>query len=97
MEERGLLLDAVSLLHPAISGSSPYYSPALFSALPDSVFTTSVADALWAIVTPAYVQLSQEFHVSLDEVASSFAASLPGLAAFTYVAAIVFYPLNVGI
>ena len=38
---------------------------------------------MWAMVTPAYVQLSQEFHVSLDEVASSFDASLPGLAAFT--------------
>ena len=95
MEERGLLLDAVSVLRPVISPTD--CSPALFSVLTDSVFTTSVADALWAIVTPAYVQLSQEFHVSLDEVASSFAASLPGLAAFTYVAAIVFYPLNVGI
>ncbi|KAM5535242.1 hypothetical protein V8D89_011048 [Ganoderma adspersum] len=49
------------------------------------VFTTSIADALWALVSPAYVQLSQQFHVSVGEVASSFSASLPGLAAFTLV------------
>ncbi|PIL31142.1 MFS general substrate transporter [Ganoderma sinense ZZ0214-1] len=49
------------------------------------VFTTTVSDALWSIARPAYVQLSKEFHVSIDEVASSFSSNLLGFAAFTLV------------
>ncbi|PIL31129.1 MFS general substrate transporter [Ganoderma sinense ZZ0214-1] len=49
------------------------------------VFTTSVAAALLGIVHPAYVQLSKEFDVSVDEIASSFSSNLLGTAAFTLV------------
>ena len=79
-------MDAVSVL---LSSCPPLYcllTEFVFAIPLIRVFTTSVADSLWALVGPAYVQLSQQFHVSVDEVTSSFAASLLGLAAFTYVA-----------
>ena len=51
------------------------------------MFTSSVANTLWAPAGPAYVQLANQFHASVDDVASAFTANTLGLAALTYVAA----------
>ena len=87
MEEGDMLLDTVSILVPTSILMNNYRTMY-------SVFTSSVADTLWSLASPAYVQLAKKFHVSVDEIASSFSTNILGVAAFTYVALIltIIYP-----
>ena len=71
-----MLLDAVSATVLA-----PRYHirlSASFSLSPDRVFSGSLASAILSLASPAYVQLSNEFRVSVDQVASSFSAAYLG-------------------
>ena len=56
MEEGDVLLDTVSILVPTSSLMNNYRTMY-------SVFTSSVADTLWSLASPAYVQLAKEFPV----------------------------------
>ena len=87
MEEGDVLLGTVSILVLTSILMNNYRTMY-------SVFTSSVADTLWSLASPAYVQLAREFHVSVDKIASSFSTNILGVAAFTYVALIftIIYP-----
>ena len=43
---------------------------------------TSIASALPPLANSAFVPLAKEFRVSVDEVASSFGATVPGVGVF---------------
>ncbi|KAI1791982.1 major facilitator superfamily domain-containing protein [Ganoderma leucocontextum] len=51
----------------------------------DPAFTMGLASVLSPLASPAYVLLAKEFKVSVDEVASSFGATVPGVAVFMLV------------
>ena len=56
-----------------------------FSVTPDRILVSIAEGASDTLASPGYVLLAKEFHVSVDEVASSFTASSLGFALFTYV------------
>ena len=87
MEEGDVLLGTVSILVLTSILMNNYRTMY-------SVFTSSVADTLWSLASPAYVQLAREFHVSVDKIASSFSTNILVVAAYTYVALIftIIYP-----
>ena len=81
MEEGGVLLDIVSVLFRSV----PSYPPSSACSTPERTLATDLEGALDSLATPGYVLLAREFHVSVDEIASTFSASVLGLAVFTYV------------
>ena len=78
-----MLLDVVSLLHSVFS--LHLYSSTTRSMASHRTFTSGMSIALPTLLVAVYVLLARDFHVSVDEVVSSFASFLVGGAIWMYV------------